>query len=313
MNVPAELIRFLKNSDDLFIATHIDPEGDALGSSIALSLALGQLGKRTRVFNRDAVPAPYSFLPHYGIVMDTVPHSIDTLVLLDCNSLERAGLKHSIVRFAAVIDHHLTSNGYGDLRWIVPSAPATGLMVFNLVKALGARITQEIAVNLYTAIGIDTGIFRYVNTSAECLAAASELVLSGADPAFIADRLFNTFSKERFMLLRQMLDTLELNGTVAIACITSQMFADTGTTSTDTENLVNFSLQMDDVRVSALIRQVGESSWKVSLRSKGDIDVSRVAVQFGGGGHKNAAGCTVVGDLNSAKSMLLREIQGVSA
>lgn len=313
MNVPEELITFLRSCDDVFIATHIDPEGDALGSSIALSLALGQLGKRSCVFNRDAVPALYAFLPHHRIVTDTAPDSIDTLLLLDCNSRERAGLENANVRFAAVIDHHLTNNGYGDLRWIVPTAPATGLMVFNLVKALGVTITKDMAVNLYTAIGIDTGIFRYVNTSAECLSAASELVVCGADPAFIADRLFNTFSKGRFMLLRCLLETLELHQTVAVASITSEMFADTGTTSADTENLVNFSLQMDEVRVSALIRQVGESSWKVSLRSKGEIDVARVAAQFGGGGHRNAAGCTISGELSSVKRMLLTELQRVSA
>jgi len=313
VNVPAELITFLKSSDNFFIATHVDPEGDALGSSIALSLALGQLGKRSYVFNADSVPPLYSFLPHHRLVLDTVPDSIDTLLLLDCNSLERAGLQQTNVGFAAVIDHHLTSNGYGNLRWIVPSAPATGLMVFNLVKALGATITKEMAVNLYTAIGIDTGIFRYINTSAECLSAAAELVVCGADPSFIADRLFNTFSKGRFLLLRSLIETLELHGTIAVGCITAQMFAETGTTAADTENLVNFSLQMDEVRVSSLIRQVAESAWKVSLRSKGEIDVSQVAVRFGGGGHRNAAGCTIAGDLSSVKLMLLREIQAVSS
>ncbi|MGE5893455.1 MAG: DHH family phosphoesterase [bacterium] len=314
MNVPPEMVHFLRTSDDFFIATHIDPEGDALGSSLALSLALGAMGKRSRVFNRDAVPVIYRYLPSSESVTDQAPAYVDRLLLLDCNSLKRAALEKTEIGVAAVIDHHSTGNDYGDIRWIVPDAPATGLMVYTLIKELGVPISRDMAVNLYTAIGIDTGIFRFSNTTAECLFAAAELVTLGAVPSYIADRLYNNYSKGRFLLLKKVIETLELHGTIAISAITEAMFRESGTSAEDTENFVNFALQMDEIQVAALIRQVDQVdalTWKVSLRSKEGADVSQVAVHFGGGGHRNASGCTIKGELADIKKKILDKLSQI--
>ena len=311
MRVPSELTEFVKKEDDFFIASHFNPEGDALGSSIALHMALKSLGKRSVVFNRDLVPDTYRFLPGSDMVTGVVPAKIDNLLLLDCNSSGRAGLEKCIIGVSAVIDHHLTSDGFGDIRWVVPECPATGLMVFNLLKVMGADISEEMAINLYTAIGIDTGIFRYSNTSYECLAASAELVRMGADPGMIAERLFNNYSRNRFLLLKETLNSIDLRDGIAVTVITAGMYISTGTTSADTENFVNYPLLMGDVQVAMLFRQLGNDSWKVSLRSKGTVDVSIVATAFGGGGHRNAAGCEINAGLQEAKERLLKKLKDI--
>ncbi|UCG78136.1 MAG: bifunctional oligoribonuclease/PAP phosphatase NrnA [Nitrospirota bacterium] len=311
MKVPGEVIGHLRERDNFFIASHFNPEGDALGSSIALGMALKARGKNVTVFNKDSVPESYEFLPGNDVITDSVPDSIENLLLLDCNSLDRAGLEKSEVKHAVVIDHHKTSNSFGDVQWVIPDAPATGLMIFYLIKELGVDISKDIASNLYTAIGIDTGIFRYPNTTSECLVVASELVIMGADPGLIAERLFNNYSKNRFMLLKEMLSGIEMVDGIAVTVVLDEMYRTTGTVSADTENFVNYPLLMDEVKVSMLLRQIGQKSWKVSLRSKGTIDISAVAAMFDGGGHRNAAGCSISGKLKDAKADLLKAVQDV--
>ncbi len=311
MKVPGDVIGHLRERDNFFIASHFNPEGDALGSSIALGMALKARGKNVTVFNKDSVPESYEFLPGNDVITDSVPDSIENLLLLDCNSLDRAGLEKSEVKHAVVIDHHKTSNSFGDVQWVIPDAPATGLMIFYLIKELGVDISKDIASNLYTAIGIDTGIFRYPNTTSECLVVASELVIMGADPGLIAERLFNNYSKNRFMLLKEMLSGIEMVDGIAVTVVLDEMYRTTGTVSADTENFVNYPLLMDEVKVSMLLRQIGQKSWKVSLRSKGTIDISAVAAMFDGGGHRNAAGCSISGKLKDAKADLLKAVQDV--
>lgn len=311
MKVPRELVDFIRMKDGFFIATHMNPEGDALGSSIALRLALEMIGKKSVVFNKDLVPSVYKFLPRYDVITDILPDRIDNLLLLDCNSLDRAGLENCSVGFSAVIDHHKTGDRFGDIKWVVPDSPATGLMIFYLVKELGVDLDKEMASNLYAAIGIDTGIFRYPNTTAECMIVASELVKRGADPGLIAERLFNNYTQDRFLLLKETLNNISFHKNIAITVISDQMYRDTNTSSSDTENFVNYPLMMNDVRVSVLFRQLGKNSWKVSLRSKGALDVSIVATAFEGGGHKNAAGFRIDLELKEAKEKLLSKIEEI--
>lgn len=308
MKVPGALVEFLRKGDRFFIATHIDPEADAIGSSVALTLGLRKMGKETLVFNRDLVPRICRFLPGSDIITDRAPDRIENLVLMDCNSPKRAGLDGNDLGFAAVIDHHQTETDFGNIRWIVPNAPATGLMAFYLIRELGVAIDSDMATNLYAAIGIDTGIFRYPNTNAASLDVAAELVRLGADPAEIAERLFNNFTKNRFILYRRALEGMEILDELAITIIPRVLFGETGTSAEDTENFVNVALIMDEIKISALLRELENGSWKVSLRSKGNIDISSVASLFGGGGHRNAAGCSIKADIESVKKMLLKEL-----
>ncbi|MGB9715514.1 MAG: DHH family phosphoesterase [Thermodesulfovibrionales bacterium] len=313
MKVPEKLISFLKSEKKYFIATHIDPEADALGSSIALSMALEMLNKETFLYERDPIPEFYHYLPG----QERFKNSLETLasiselplILLDCNTPDRAGLEGLKFKSSAVIDHHEAEGVFGDIKWIVPEAAATGIMVFYLIKELGIKITREMAINLYSAIAIDTGTFRFGNTTSEVLRIGAELAEAGASPVYISNKLYETWSKERFALFSMTLNTLEIKDSVAITYVTQDMYKKTGTGPEDTENFPSFPRIIKDIKVSVFLRELEDNSWKVSLRSKGDFNVAHIASQMGGGGHKNAAGFVIKSDLVSAKDTLLKLLQ----
>ena len=313
MRVPGEVVEALREKNDFVLATHINPEGDALGSQIALALALEAMGKAAYLFNRDGVPDFYGFLPGCHKIHRELPSETAgrTLLLLDCNKPERAAVDGRTFKDSIVIDHHETESDFGDVRWIEPQAPATGLMVFELLKALDSEITAAMAVNLYAAIAVDTGTFRYNNTTPEVLRAAAELAEAGAKPGEVAEGIYESWSTPRFKLLCHTLGTLQLRDGMAITVATQEMFRQTGTSVSDTEEFSNFSRMIRDAKVSAFLRELPGGGWKVSLRSKGEHNVAQVAERFGGGGHKNAAGCTIEGDLASAKRRLAEAIQKI--
>ncbi len=310
-----EVYETVKANGKFFLATHISPDGDAIGSAVALGLALRSMGKDVTVYDRDGVPDLYRFLPGSEMVTDEVRRQ-DTsgavLVLLDCNTLARAGLDEAgSFEKSVVIDHHQTESPFGDVKWVEPREAATGSMVYRLLVELGAEITTDIATNLYTAIAIDTGVFRYGNTSAEVLDTAAELVRAGAAPADITDRLYNSWSADRYRLFSLAQASLEMYGPVAISTVTLGMFDETGTDPEDTETFVNYPLVMESVRISALLKQKDDVLWKASLRSKEEIDISKVAVMFNGGGHRNAAGCSLEGSMPDVKQKLLNALKDI--
>jgi phosphoesterase RecJ-like protein len=309
--VPHKLLSFLKEAEKFLIATHIRPEADAIGSSLALSMALDLLGKVTVLYDKDPVPKVCHFLPAYEKFTNNIPHSITSdfvLILVDCNNLKRAGMEDRTFKYSVVIDHHETEEDFGDIKWVVPEAAATGEMIFHLIKELGVALTRNMAINLYAAIAIDTGTFRYGNTTAETLKVVAELIEAGANPAYISNSLYETWSKERFDLLVMALNTFEMRDGVAITFVTREMYQKTGAAPEDTENFPAFPRIMQNVNISAFFRELDENYWKVSLRSKGDFNVAVVASRFNGGGHKNAAGYEVRSDLESAKKSLLKTL-----
>jgi len=315
VRVPPDLLSLLRKKDKFFIATHINPEGDAIGSSLALSMALEAIGKQTVLYDRDPIPEFYRFLPGYERFSNSISPLVPShlpLILLDCNSLERAGLDGVSFEYSAVIDHHETENDFGNVRWVEPEAAATGIMVFHLITGLGIKITKEMAVNLYTAIAIDTGTFRYSNTTAEVLRVSAELIETGADPAYISNSLYEAWSEKRFALLIMALNTIEIKDNVAITVVTREMYEKTGAGPEDTENFSNFPRMIKSIKVSAFFREMDDNYWRVSLRSKGDINVAKIATLFEGGGHKNAAGCKIKTNLESAKKALIKAVNTVS-
>lgn len=306
-----KLVSLIRAHDDFLIASHVNPDGDTLGSAIALSLALEAMGKKTRLFCRDGVPENYFFLPHSEKFLTSLAQG-DTersaLILVDCNEPSRADLSDFVFARTAVIDHHETERTFGEVRWVEPRGPATGLMVLALIRDLGVALTRDIAVNLYAAVAVDTGTFRFGNTTAGVLRAAADLTEAGVEPGLVAENLYRAWSLQQFNLFQRMLRRAELAGPVCFAALAAEDFRETGAAQQDTENFVNFPLSVKDVMVSVLIRETREGFWKVSLRSKGDINVSKVAGKFGGGGHQNAAGCTMEGEAEGVREILLREV-----
>jgi len=313
---PKDLLQFLKKEDNFLIVGHISPDGDALGSALALSMALESLGKKTIVYDKDTVPAFYKFLPGSGKFtssLSTFNSQLLTLILVDCNDAQRAGIENLQFVSTAVIDHHETVRDFGDIKWIDPKAPATGQMIFHIIKELGVKMTKEIATNLYAAIAIDTGTFRYGNTTPEVLIVAAELIEAGANPAYIAENLYETWSENRFTLLRKALGTLEIHNNIAITQVTLEMFRETGADISDTENFPGYPRMLKSIKISALFREIENNHFKVSLRSKGGgINVAKVAEKFGGGGHHNAAGYKIRGDFKTAKEALLKAVKEIS-
>ncbi len=313
MKVPEELIKVLEEEDSFVIASHINPEGDAVGSAIALSEGLMQKAKAVRVFLKDGLPEVYDFLPDREVVETTLDREFlkgSVFILVDCNEPKRAGLEESdiIAKRTIVIDHHETRKEFGELKWIEPDSPATGLMIYYLLKALAVRLTKDIATNLYVAIAVDTGTFRYENTTAESLRVAAEFIELGVNPGEVARRIYESWPTKRFQLLCEMLNTLEIvkNGSlsVAITTITEDMFKKTGTTVEDTDDFSNFARMLRDVDVSVMLRQDGPNKWKGSMRGKGKVNLAEVAKALGGGGHRDAAGFNLEGSLEEVKTRL---------
>jgi len=310
MRVNNKLLTAFRRNEKFLIAAHISPDGDAIGSALALSSALESLGKRTFLYSRDPVPAYFAFLPGIGkFTYDIGPLLTEkpVLVLVDCNSPERAGLEQYSFERSIVIDHHETERDFGDVKWVERESAATGLMVFSLIKALGAELDKDMATNLFAAISVDTGSFRYGNTSSEALRACAELIEAGAEPGRLADLLYESWDRRRFHLLVEALNTLDIRDHVAMIHVTRKMLKKTGTSAEDTENFSNFPRMIGSVKISALLREVDRGAWKASLRSRGETNVAEIAEVFGGGGHRNAAGFRISGGLKTVKETLLKQ------
>lgn len=313
MKAPKEVLSVLRKEKKFLLAIHISPDGDTIGSGLALSSALESMGKETTVYCRDRISRYHRFLPGRERItrsLKGLAKNGPVLVLLDCNSARRAGVERHAFPLSVVIDHHATETDFGDVRWIEPGAAATGLMVYRIIKALGVRITREMAVNLYSAIAVDTGTFRFSNTSAEVLDVGADLIRHGVDPGYISRQLYESWEEKRFRLLQMTLETLVIRDGMATVFVTQEMFEKTRTRAADTENFPNFPKMIGAVEVSASFRQKGATSWKVSLRSRGKVNVAAIAELFGGGGHANAAGYEAEGSARAVSDALFKAYEG---
>lgn len=329
MKPPKDLIDAIQKNDSFLILTHTTPDGDAFGSAIALKFFIEQLNKQAEIY-AEAVPVQYQFLPGIEYIKDVAhfqPAAASlkpVLVLVDCNNISRVSYKKEVIEsiqssafsLKLIIDHHIESNKTVDsltIKWIEPAAAATGIMIYYLIKALNGKITSQIATNLYTAIIVDTGNFQFDSTTEEVLQIASELVRCGAKPSYIYQQSFESWSENRFRLFTKMLNRVEIIPPVAIAYISKEDFEETETSESDTERFVEFLRILKNVNISVLFREIEKNFIKVSLRSKGDVDVSIIATEFGGGGHKNAAGYRVKASLQEARDKLTEKLKSLGA
>lgn len=296
----------------VLLGCHVNPDGDTLGSALALALALRAAGKQAEVVCADPVPRPYRFLPGSDTLRHTVPAgAYDLGVILDCDGPKRLGSVLPAFRqvpFLIEVDHHPGTERFGQLVVVDTTAAATAEPLFTLLKLGGFALTAAIATCLYVAILTDTGSFRFANTTGRALRLAAELVACGAHPGEIAEQVYASRSFASVALLGRALASLQRSdaGALAWAHLTPRDFTETGSGDADTEGIVHHLRDIEGVRVAALFRQI-DGKVRVSLRSREPVNVAAVARVFGGGGHRLAAGCTLAAPLDDAERRVLDE------
>jgi len=313
---PGAALARLKRATRVLITSHSAPDGDALGSELAFAELAQALGLEAAVVNRDPHPATLHFLPGLetirvqGELSPGFEREFDLGVLLECPGIDRPALA-GLERLPLLnVDHHLENTLYGEVNVVDEDAPAAGEMVLRMAEIAGVAVTPTMATNLYAALVTDTGDFRYSNATPRAFEAAGRLVAAGARPAEIAEALWEQNPARVVRLTAAVLSTLELlaGGRLAVISCDRAMLDAAGAHPEDTENLVNVPRAIQGVRVAVFLKALREGAVRVSLRSRGDLDVQGVARTFGGGGHRNAAGCTVPGTLADARRAVLEAV-----
>lgn len=305
------ILQVLRNGERFLVCSHSHPDGDAVGSALAMGMLLEQLGKRADLVTADGVPAIYRWLPGVGAIRHVlrVHGPYDAVILLECDGLERARLRGLEGFYLINIDHHLSGKRYAHLNWIDFEAASVGELVFRLVKSAGATLTPEMATCLYTTLLTDTGGFTYGSVRASTFEVARELALAGADPVAIAREVCFSTPTSKVLLLGAALNHLRREGRLAWLWVTHQEMVRCCAAEEDCEGIVNVAVGISGVEAAAFLRELPDGSLRLSLRSKGKIDVSAIAERFGGGGHGNAAGCALEGPMIRAFDEVLAELR----
>lgn len=306
-----QVLTEISRRERFVLTSHARADGDAVGSTLACAEILRGMGKQASVVLRDGVPRVYQHLPFVPSVIqaERVNGKYDAAILLECDSIQRTRLHGLESHFLINIDHHKSGREFAHVNWIDPKAVATAEMVYRLAKRAGVKITPEIATCLYTAVLTDTGAFMFEGTSEHTFELARELVLAGADPSHCARHIYFGHSTAKLRLLGAALSALQREGAIAWIWATQEQMERVGAREEDCEGLVNYALSIGDVEVAAFFRELPDSRFRVSLRSKGGLDVARIAEQFGGGGHSCASGCAVAGPLHAAVENILSKIR----
>lgn len=304
MKAPEDLLRKIRQGNRFLLTSHVNPDGDAIGSELGLARLLRSLGKGAVVWNRDPTPTVYLPLPgseriHVGEEPPAgFPDVFDAFIVLECPSPDRTGLeKHLPEKPVINIDHHLGNQCYGAINWLDSAAPAVGEMVYRLAQGLKVSIGPEVASCLYLTLVTDTGGFRFSNATPAAFEAAAALVREGAQPEQVAQWLYESQPLAAVRLLGDLLQSLQLHegGRVASGRLTLEMFQRASAAAGDSEGLIDHLRSIAGVEAVALVRERDDGSHKVSLRSRGEVDVEKIARHHGGGGHRNAAGFTLEG------------------
>ncbi len=302
-------------SDSFLLTTHESPDGDAVGSTLALASYLRRLGKDVTVYMCDPLPELYAFLPLAEEVVQAIPsRTFDVCFVLDVGEFCRAGAElekfQGIAKFVN-IDHHLNCDLFGALNLIDSEACATGALIYRIITAAGHGIDYDIALCIYTAVITDTGSFRYSNANPEAFTIAAEMVAHGVNAWSVAEKLYESQPRKRLELLALSLATLSISprGDVASVTVTLDMYERTGTSAELTDGFVNYPRSIRGVEVALFFREINSGLVKVGFRSKGKVDVSALAAVFGGGGHHNAAGCTIPGTVDGVREKVLAHLE----
>jgi phosphoesterase RecJ-like protein len=312
-----EAVKAFRKGKRFLTVSHVNPEGDAIGSLLGLTLAMRSAGKDVTAYLEDPVPGTFKFLPGSESVVHDLDGAgaFDATFAVDCGQKDRLGAGFMALREPGTIiniDHHATNDRFGDVNIIVPEASAAGELVYDFCEAASIGITRDMAVNLYVAIHTDTGSFRYSSATPEAFRKAGELVRLGADPWEISRRVYENYPAGKFRLLAMALSTLDIveagcgsDGKLAVLTVTLDMFRRAGADKDLADGFVNYARGIEGVEVGMLFRECGADEYKVSLRSKGAIDVAEAASGFGGGGHRNAAGFNIKGNIEEVRARVI--------
>ncbi len=315
-----QIIQHLKNSKNVLLVTHINPDGDALGSMIAMGISLELWNKDTTFYNESAIPTMYHFLPSVDRIVRNINNtdSYDTVIILDCGNIQRIGkLAVTVSKIPCIIniDHHVSNIAFGNFQMIDSSACATAEIIYRLIKKMAIPINKDIATAIYTGILTDTGSFRFSNTNKNAFAISNEMIEMGVDPYSVARQVYETYSFGRIKLLNMALDSIEIshNGKLSMMAITKDMFEKTGTQPEYINGLINYARSIENIEIAVLIQEVmnnnkesdNTTQFHVSLRSSGTIDVAAIASSFGGGGHSSAAGFSIESTLSDLKARIV--------
>lgn len=302
-----DVLRGIHEHDAFLLTSHARPDGDAIGSVLACGHLLRGLGKKADVVLSDGVPIIYRPLPGADRVIHAqyVNGNYQAAIILECDSVQRTRLDGLDKQFLINIDHHVSGKPFGNVNWIDPGACATAEMIYRLVKQSGARLTPEIATCLYTAVLTDTGSFGYVGVNAETFELAAELVRAGAEPARIAQSVYFSAPTSKMRLLGAALSNLHREGPLTWMFVTRRDMERAGAIEEDAEGIVNYALGIAGVEVAVFFREQADGRLRVSLRSKGNLNVAAIAEKFGGGGHECASGFSMDGPLSVASERVL--------
>lgn len=300
------VLQEIRSRRRLVVTSHARPDGDGIGSALAFGQILRLMGKEAEVVMHDGVPRIYHALPFADRVIhaDTVPVN-DAVVLLECDSIQRTLLQGLENCFLINIDHHATGRNFAHVNWIDSTVMATAELVYRLARLACIPMDRDIATCLYTALMTDTGSFMFEGTNEHTFTVARELVLAGADPARCARPIYFGHSTAKMRLLGAALSNLHREGPLSWIWVTQEQMQRLGAREEDCEGLVNYALSMADVQVAIFFRELPDRRYRVSLRSKGEVNVAGVAEHFGGGGHKCASGCSLDGPLAIAVSRIV--------
>jgi phosphoesterase RecJ-like protein len=311
----------LGNSNSVLILSHKNPDGDALGSTLGLGLALKNMGKTVDMVNISGIPDNLRWLPG-SEMLSTAPNrdaSYDAVVILDCSELERTGFEPNEITthlHHIVIDHHPREFDPLDTELVDTTAAAAGQLVYDILKLMDAPVDADSATCLYVALYTDTGGFRFSNTTTDAFLVAAQLTSAGVMPSHVSEMIHDQEKAERYNLLALALSTLTLSDCARMAdlVVTREMFEQTGTDGSDTDGFVNYPRTIKGVEVAILFKELDDNSYRIGLRSQGTVDVSAIARSFGGGGHRNASGVTMQGTVTEIRQkildLVLKDLEG---
>ncbi|MGH9141352.1 MAG: DHH family phosphoesterase [Vicinamibacterales bacterium] len=295
------------------LSSHARPDGDAIGSQLAMAYALWTMGKEATVVNADPAPPPLMAFP--GVpdirIAPSVAEEFDAAIIMECGDLKRTGVSGFERFFVINIDHHPGNTAYGQINWFDASAAACAEMVYDLVRALGVPLTREIATHVYLAILTDTGSFHYSSISPRTFEICRECMVAGIDPVLVARNVYDSNNMGRLKLFGAVLGAMQIDqtGRIAIVYVDHEMARAAGGTYEDTEGLVNLPLTVKEIEAVVFFKQEKGDQYRVSLRSKGEVDINVIAKEYGGGGHKNASGCTIRGPIEELQKALVEKIE----